>query len=175
MFTEIEKLTIRVITYEDLPDLEWDGEFTHYRRLYANAFQQQKKGETIMWIAELPEVGIIGQAFVQLVGSRPELADGFMRAYIYSVRVRPLYRNLGIGSQLMKIAEEDLIQRGFLYVTLNVGKDNLKAKQLYERLGYEVVADEPGNWSYQDHRGKRQSVHEPAWRMQKQLPGTNNP
>jgi ribosomal protein S18 acetylase RimI-like enzyme len=69
----------------------------------------------------------------------------------------------------MEIAEQDLIQRGFSYVTLNVGKDNPKAKRLYMRLGYEVVADEPGNWSYLDHRGKRQSVHEPAWRMQKQL------
>lgn len=158
-----------MITYDDLPDLEWDGEFTHFRRLYANAFRQQTKGETIMWAADLPDIGIVGQAFVQLLGSRPELADGLIRAYIYSVRVRPPYRNQGIGSQLMRVAEENLIQRGFSFVTLNVGKNNLGARRLYERLGYEVIANEPGNWSYIDHRGKRRSVHEPAWRMQKRL------
>jgi ribosomal protein S18 acetylase RimI-like enzyme len=169
MLIDINKLIIRTTTHEDLTDLEWDGEFTHFRRLYAKAFRQQQKGETIMWIAELPEIGIIGQAFVQLIGSRAELADGIMKAYIYSVRVRSPYRNQGIGSRLMNIAENDLIQRGFIFVTLNVGRDNPKARQLYERLGYQVVANEPGNWSYLDHRGKRQTVHEPAWRMQKKL------
>jgi ribosomal protein S18 acetylase RimI-like enzyme len=162
-------LQIRTLNYEDLPALEWDGEFAHFRRLYAKAYQQQTKGESILWVGEIPKVGIIAQAFVQLIGSRPELADGFLKAYIYSVRVRTPYRNLGIGSRLMKTAEEDLIERGFSFATLNVGKHNLDARRLYENLGYEVVADEPGIWSYLDHRGRRRSVNEPAWRMQKQL------
>lgn len=169
MLIDIDTLRIRTLTAEDLPDLEWGGEYTHFRRLYASAYRQQTKGAAILWVAELAQTGIIGQAFVQLLGSRPELADGVMRAYIYSVRVRAPYRNLGIGSQVMQIAEEDIFQRGFSFATLNVGKHNLAARRLYENRGYEVVADEPGNWSYRDHRGRRRSVHEPAWRMQKQL------
>jgi len=169
MSFDLRTLHIRKLTYSDLPDLEWDGEYTHFRRLYAKAFLQQTKGEAILWIGETLQTGIIGQAFVQLNGSRPELADGFLRAYIYSVRVRTPYRNLGIGSRLMKVAEEDLIERGYSFATLNVGKYNLAAKRLYENLGYMVVADEPGIWSYLDHRGRRRSVNEPAWRMQKQL------
>jgi ribosomal protein S18 acetylase RimI-like enzyme len=169
MLVDLDTLTIRTIAYEDLPELEWDGEYTHFRRLYAHAYQQQSKGDAILWAAELPEVGIIGQAFVQLVGSRPELADGFLRAYIYSVRVRMPYRNLGIGSRVMRKTEENLIEMGFSYATLNVSKDNPNARRLYERLGYAVTADEPGDWSYLDHRGNRRFVHEPAWRMQKKL------
>jgi len=169
MLVDLEVLKIRTIDYEDLTDLEWDGEYTHFRRLYAHAYQQQSKGAAILWAAELPEAGIIGQAFVQLIGSRPELADGIIRAYIYSVRVRTPYRNLGIGSQIMRKAEENLIEQGFLFATLNVSKDNFKARKLYEKLGYAIIADEPGNWSYLDHRGQRRFVHEPAWRMQKKL------
>lgn len=169
MLFDLEVLKIRTINYQDLAALEWDGEYTHFRRLYVHAYQQQNKGAAILWAAELPDAGIIGQAFVQLIGSRPELADGLIRAYIYSVRVRTPYRNLGIGSQIMRKAEENLIEHGYSYATLNVSKDNAKARTFYERLGYTVIADEPGEWSYIDHRGSRRYVHEPAWRMQKKL------
>ena len=166
---DIETLTIRKITNEDLPDLEWGGEFTHFRRVYTNAFQNQQKGNAILWAAELNGTGIIGQAFVQLIGSRPELADGRIRAYIFSVRVQSLYQNLGVGTKIMKHAEQDIFMRGFSYATLNVGKHNINARRFYERLEYQVIGDEAGIWSYLDHRGKRRYVHEPAWRMQKQL------
>ena len=169
MLPEIATLTIRKITYKDLPDLEWNGEYTHFRRVYANAFQNQQKGNAILWVADLNGIGIIGQAFVQLVGSRPELADGRIRAYIYSVRVQSLYQNQGIGSKIMQHTEQDILQRGFSYATLNVGRQNTHARRFYERLGYQMIGDEPGEWSYLDHRGKRRYVHEPAWRMQKKL------
>lgn len=162
-------LNIRKLTAADLPALEWDGAYTHFRRVYAEAYQFQQKGKSVLWVAELPSVGVIGQAFVQLLGARPELADGFSRAYIYSVRVRPPYRNLGIGSRLMQTAEANLVAFGFAYATLNVSKENPMARQLYERLGYRVIADEPGDWSYLDHRGRRRTVHEPSWRMEKTL------
>jgi ribosomal protein S18 acetylase RimI-like enzyme len=69
----------------------------------------------------------------------------------------------------MKTAEEDLRTRGFTQVTLNVGRENLQALHLYERLGYKIVAPEPGIWSYQDHEGKDHQVNEPSWRMEKEL------
>jgi len=169
MLCDLEILTIRTITYKDLPDLEWGGEFTHFRRIYANAFQNQQKGNAVLWAADLHGIGIIGQAFVQLIGSRPELADGSLRAYIYSVRVQSLYRNSGVGTKIMKHAEKDIFERGFSYTTLNVGKHNTSARRFYEHLGYQVIGNEPGRWSYLDHHGKRQHVHEPAWRMQKRL------
>jgi ribosomal protein S18 acetylase RimI-like enzyme len=54
-------------------------------------------------------------------------------------------------------------------VTLNVAKDNPRARALYERLGYRVVDQDPGIWSYIDHNGRRQTMIEPAWRMEKTL------
>lgn len=165
----LNRTVIRPIAQADLPALEWEGEFRHFRNVYANAFQRVLRGHSLIWVAELPEVGIIGQVFVQLVCDRPELADGYRRAYVYAFRVRPQYRSGGLGSRMLAIIEDDLRKRGFQYVTLNVAKDNTRAQDLYHRLGYVTVAHEPGIWSYFDDQGIRQSVEEPAWRMLKKL------
>jgi ribosomal protein S18 acetylase RimI-like enzyme len=122
-----------------------------------------------MWIAELPEVGVIGQLFVQLNSPQSGLADGEERAYIYGFRVRPSYRGAGVGSLLLQTAEDDLARRGFRWTALNVGRDNPDARRLYERFGYRVISAEPGIWSYQDEHGRLRQVHEPAWRMEKKI------
>jgi ribosomal protein S18 acetylase RimI-like enzyme len=122
-----------------------------------------------MWAADLPGIGLIGQLFVQLTSSRTELADGITRAYIYGFRIKPDYRQQGLGRRMLSVAEIDLKERNFKSVTLNVGQDNPHARRLYERLGYQVVSSDPGVWHYIDHQGNRRDVHEPAWRMEKQL------
>jgi len=164
-----DNVVIRLADEEDLPALEWEGEFTHFRRVYADAYQRMMRGYSLIWVAELPQTGLIGQVFIQLVCDRPELADGANRAYLYSFRVRPAYRSMGIGSHVMDVVEEDLRHRGFHYVTLNVARDNPRAQQLYVRRGYRVVAPEPGVWSYPDSKGVWHQVNEPAWRMEKGL------
>ena len=165
----IERLIIRHTTQDDLPGLEWDGQYTHFRRLFEKAFRRAEEGEAVLWVAELPLTGLIGQLFVQLESHRTEFANGRSRAYIYSFRVRPPYRGAGIGSLLMQTAETDLGKRGYQRITLNVGRDNPDAHRLYKRFGYIVVADEPGRWSYLDQNGHRRHVHEPSWRMEKEL------
>jgi len=128
-----------------------------------------EQGNAIIWIAEEDGNGLIGQLFVSLLGNRPELADGVTRAYIYGFRVRPQFRNNGIGTMIMHAVEDDIRERGFRQITLNVGQDNHAARRFYERLGYKVVEPDPGRWSYIDDKGKRRDVLEPAWRMLKDL------
>jgi ribosomal protein S18 acetylase RimI-like enzyme len=166
---KLQQVFIRTAARSDLPAMEWDGELKHFRRLFADAYERVEKGDAGIWIAELPDAGLIGQLFLSLRSGRPELSDGVNRGYIYGVRVRPEYRNCGIGTQLMLAVETDLIQRGFSYATLNVGRDNPNAQRLYERLGYCVVASESGRWSYEDENSIRHDVFEPAWRMEKLL------
>lgn len=167
--TQPASLQIRPVVRKDLPDLEWDGEYTHFRRMFQDAFHQAERGEAILWVVDLGGVGLIGQLFVQLDSHRTELADGHNRAYIHAFRVRSPYRGQGLGTRLLKYAEADLVQRGFRQACLNVGRDNPDAFRLYQRQGYRVVAAEPGIWSYIDHLGMRHEVHEPAWRMEKDL------
>ncbi len=160
---------IRQAKKDDLPDLEWNGEYKHFRRLYSDTFTLVQKGQAIIWIAEMNQHGLIGQCFVSLKGNRLELADGISRAYIYGFRIRPEFRNRGIGTRMMHTIEEDLKGRGFRLATLNVGQENPDARRFYDRLGYIVTGSEPGDWSYIDDGGKRRDMHEPAWRMIKDL------
>ena len=164
-----EYIVIRNAYRHDLPALEWNGEFQKFRVIYQDVYQSSLRGEAVMWIAEHKFLGIIGQLFVQLVSTRKELADGLERAYLYGFRIQPAYRGRGIGSQMLKVAESDLWERGFRFISLNVSRENEEARQLYERNGYIVVAAEPGKWSYIDDLVKRQEVYEPAWRMEKEI------
>jgi ribosomal protein S18 acetylase RimI-like enzyme len=160
---------IRQAEKGDLADLEWNGEYKHFRRLYVDTYMMVEQGAAVIWIAESNGSGLIGQCFVSLKRNRPELADGIVRAYIYGFRVKPEYRSRGIGTRIMYAIEDDLRNRGFQQVTLNVGQDNHNARCFYERLGYIVVSADPGYWSYIDDQGRRIDMHEPAWRMVKDL------
>lgn len=161
---------IRHLIKADLPLLEWDGQFTHFRRSFKNAYYNARKGLAVLWVAAIPPDRIVGQVFVSLISrARSELADGRRRAYLYSVRVRSEFRGQGLGSRLMDIAEADLVDRGYRISTLNVARDNPKAIRFYRSRGYQIMAPEPGQWSYIDHLGRRQHVNEPAWRMEKHL------
>lgn len=165
----VQDVQIREAKFEDLPALEWEGEYKHFRRLYADAYSRTRRNLSVIWLAILPQKGLIGQVFIQLSSERPEMADGTDRAYLYGFRIRPAYRSQGLGTRMMNHVEEDLRYRGFTRLTLNVAVNNPRARDLYARLGYEVVAPEPGIWSYIDHLGRRQWVEEPAWRMEKHL------
>ena len=167
--TWLDQVIIRHMLEDDLPAMEWDGEYRHFRRVYRDAYQRMRQGQSILWVAELAPRKLIGQVFIQLFCDRPELADGISRAYLYSFRVRQTYRGCGLGTQIMNVVEDDLRRRGFEYVTLNVARDNPRAQQLYVHRGYYVVAPEPGVWSYPDDQGRWHRVEEPAWRMEKIL------
>ncbi len=165
----LSSIHIRALKKEDLPYLEWDGAYTHYRKLFQIAFNRMKARKGLAWLVELPDHGLIGQVFIQLVCNRLELADGIDRAYLYSFRIKPAFRGKGIGKVLLNFCEQDLINRKMRYITLNVAKDNKDAIKLYLKQGYEIVAPEPGIWQYQDHHGVWHQVIEPAWRMEKRL------
>jgi ribosomal protein S18 acetylase RimI-like enzyme len=165
----LDQVIIRRLRQADLPDLEWDGEYTRFRKLYQSAFERSQMGQSVLWVAEHQGHGVIGQLFLQLESDMTELADGVARAYLYAFRIRPDYRCEGLGSFMMNLAESDLIRRSFKIVTLNVTQDNKDAIRLYERRGYRITGPDAGQWSYPDHEGVWQQVNEPSWRMEKLL------
>lgn len=150
-------------------ELEWGGEYTHYRRIFADAYQAAERGTAVLWMAETNQQGLIGQVFISLISFRQDLADGNHRAYLYGFRIIPAYRNLGVGRRMLQVVETDLVKRGYRILTLNVGRDNIDALRFYKRVGFHIVHKDPGRWSYIDHRGRRRFVNEPAWRMEKRL------
>lgn len=168
---KLSNFVIRPVTREDLPKLEWDGEYWKFRDMFANLYRNTLSGRTLMWVVAHQGSGeeLVGQAFVMLKSGERDAADGKSRAYVFSFRVKNAWRNQGIGSYLMCFVEKDLRRRGYEYVTLNVAKENQAAVRLYQRLGYQVTGSRPGIWSFRDPDGNLHHVKEPSWRMMKRL------
>ena len=163
----LHQVVIRHAGKKDLSALEWEGEYARFRRIYAEVYKRMKRGLAVIWVAQLSSE-IIGQVMVQLnTFGKKELANGNTRAYVHSFRVRPTYRGAGLGTLLMDTVEVDLARRGFKEITLNVSRQNETALKLYKQLGYQVIGEDPGVWSFHDENNVLQHVEEPGWRMLK--------
>ncbi|MFY9530503.1 MAG: GNAT family N-acetyltransferase [Candidatus Acidiferrales bacterium] len=66
--------------------------------------------------------------------------NGPFRGYIQSVYVEPEFRCRGLGSRLMQFAEERIFREA-PNIFVCVSSFNPRARQLYERLGYELVGE----------------------------------
>jgi ribosomal protein S18 acetylase RimI-like enzyme len=148
----------------DLLAMEWEGEYRRYRRLYRMAMDEAKTGRRIVLVAEVAG-RIIGQIIIQL-----NRVDSAGTGYFYAFRVRPEWRGRGIGTRLIREAEAVLVRMGFRRALIAVARDNPRARQLYERLGYSFFAEDAGEWSFVDDRGQLQRVVEPSWLLDKALP-----
>ncbi|MFQ5942138.1 MAG: GNAT family N-acetyltransferase [Anaerolineales bacterium] len=168
-FTEGDQIAnIRLATTEDLRALEWDGEYAHYRRLFKRAIDEARHGRRILLLAEIDDQ-LVGQIFIQLTIRAAFSTRGASSGYFYAFRVKPAFRNQGVGSSLLQKAEDNLAIRGFHRAVISVAKRNFAARRLYERAGYSVFAEDPGEWSYVDHKGKLRQVREPAFVLEKRL------
>lgn len=159
---------VREVRESDLRELEWEGRYQHFRRIYRRSMKEANRGRRVLLVAEV-EGTIVGQIFIQLASGRKELADGSSSGYLYAFRVRPSHRNQGIGSLLLDEAERELRQRDFERAVIAVAKTNEVARRMYEKRGYRRFAEDPGRWSYVDHEGALRHVHEPAYVMKKTL------
>jgi ribosomal protein S18 acetylase RimI-like enzyme len=95
-----------------LPALEWEGRYQHFRRLYRHAMAEARRGRRVLLVADV-DGQIVGQVFIQLTSGRADLADGSHSGYLYAFRVRPQFRNQGIGTQLLLEAEAVLRRQHF--------------------------------------------------------------
>ena len=72
---------------------------------------------------------------------------------IWTLSVREELRSLGIGTFLIRAAEERIRDRGLRYAALGVEENNPRARALYERLGYAPYGSEPASWEYEAEDG----------------------
>lgn len=77
-----QQIVIRRVIQRDLPALEWEGEFSHFRHLFSEAYRLQELGDVLMWVVDLPDFGIIGQLFIQLYGPNQIQTSKTKYAYI---------------------------------------------------------------------------------------------
>ncbi len=157
-------VVIRIATQEDVPRLEWYGQYIHFRNLFRRAYRDQQLGTRLMLVADCNGFPI-GHVFILFMDDE----QGNKQAYLYSLRVMEIFHSQGIGTSLMIEAESQILARGYHHITIAAAKNNDTARRLYERLGYEVFMDDQGEWSYTDHLGKVQQVREPCWLLQKTI------
>lgn len=163
-------VTLRRARHEDLSKLEWFGLYRHYRQLYRRTFDDQRRGTRLMLVADLNNFPI-GQLFIYFADeNKPDRPR--RRGYLYALRVLEPFQGQGIGTRLLHEAEAILQARGYEWGVISAAKDNRRARQLYERLGYTVYAEDPGRWQYIDHEGRARVVDEPSWMLHKPLVDT---
>jgi ribosomal protein S18 acetylase RimI-like enzyme len=158
-------VTIRTARKEDIPRLEWYGQYAHFRNLFQRAYRDQQLGIRLMLVADCNGFPI-GYVFILFMDDE----GGNRQAYLYSLRVMEMFHSRGIGTRLMNEAEEQVAARGYNELTIAAAKTNDVARRLYERLGYKVFTDDGGEWSYTDHLGKVRHVKEPCWLLHKTIP-----
>ena len=161
-------VSIRQLREDDLPKLEWHGQFKHYRNLFRRSYEGQAKGFRFMLVAVVNEFPI-GRLFIQYGQSRSRLSNGRNKGYLYSFNVMEVFRGKGIGTALIQRAEQVLYADNFKWATISVSKDNDGALRLYQRHGYQIFGDDESKWQYHDHRGRLQQVREFCWLLKKRL------
>jgi ribosomal protein S18 acetylase RimI-like enzyme len=154
----------------DLPALEWEGEYARYRAIYRAAWDDVRRGERAILVAEVEDL-IVGQVFIHFTCPWPVPGTDRPAGYLYAFRVRRTHRGRGIGRSLLLKAEWTLTAAGSTHAVIAVAQDNPDARRLYERLGYTWLADDLGIWAYRDDRGLSHSVSEPAHLLVKELTG----
>lgn len=155
---------VREAREADLSHLEWHGG-ADLRSFYHQSWRAHQSGELTLLIADLGGFPI-GQIAILWRGkpSHPHFPD------LQSLRVHPAFRGLGIGSELIAAAEKLVAARGFERAGLSVGLENIHARRLYEKLGYQshdVIYDE--RWSYIDQNETEIFVTERVVDLTKEL------
>ena len=105
------------------------------RETIRESIAQHVFGERL-FVARTNRDGIIGFVMFDLVDGRFE--EDAVRGNVSNLYVTPGYRNRGIGSELLDIAESELRDRGAIVVSLEVLAENADARWFYEQSGYET-------------------------------------
>ena len=142
-----------VLIEELLPSPERD---IHARRLST----QQSGSATyyVAWLGARP----VGHALVRWGGSGNPLlnstqAGPIVHPYIEGLAVHPAYQSRGIGTKIISAVEHESIRRGHSEIGLAVSVENVRARELYSRLGFQDLGlgEFPNIWSYRDDTGQR--------------------
>lgn len=72
------------------------------------------------------------------------VTHGGATGHIITIDVTPAARRSGVGSRMLRAAEERLLVAGSLAVGLEAAVDNLSALKFYKRHGYSVIRTWPG-------------------------------
>lgn len=122
------------LAYQELfPEQE---DFSHLTRTVKQYFSK----ETPLWWVDADEVAATGSSPVACIwlGNAIDQVKGDRHAHVFLLYVMPEHRRQGIGSALMRHAQDWARARGDRQIGLQVFQSNQPAVRLYQRLGYQT-------------------------------------
>lgn len=132
-----QDVAIRVIVPSDLDGFrDWYG--TERDDSFRRSFDRHRAGEVVYLVAELDgkPIGHLGVDLVRAPGV----------AWLWQFAVTTSLQSHGIGSAMVRQAEEIARERGFTVAQIAAETDNPRARALYERLGYTLHGEQDGEW-----------------------------
>lgn len=153
-------MIVREFRESDLEKIGWTGAPRHIAYV-GEALKRMEKGEVVLLSIEVDDkvVSMGGIDFAKTPGA----------GTLWMLNVHPDYQSRGIGTVLVQSLEERARERGIKVAELGVEHNNPRARNLYERLGYEFIGDGVETWDDEAPDGTI-SVHTAhIWRMRKQI------
>lgn len=129
---------VRDLLPRDLPACAWSGSATHLRHV-ERALARTAAGEVDYLAACTP-----ADVPVAIGGVDYRASPG--AGTVWQLTVLPALRSCGLGTLLIRAAEQRIGKRGLRRAELSVEEDNPRARALYERLGYVAYGREPDAW-----------------------------
>lgn len=155
-------LTIRDLTPEDLPSCAWAGGALHLRNV-AGKLERARRGE-VDYLAVCPPSGLP----VAMGGI--DYTENPGAGTIMQLAVHGALQSCGIGTLLIRAAEQRILARGLHRAELGVEESNPRARALYDRLGYIAYSRAPDSWDEQGPDGSIVRYETVCTLMRKELP-----
>ena len=121
------------------PDVAYSEPELAYYMTRPTAFTIVAESESATDGKKNPSANIIGF----LVGQSARMRGGERSGHVITIDVLPEGRRTGLGSELMRIAEERFVTAGCRRVSLEVAVNNRTAIGFYHRLGYSIARTIP--------------------------------
>jgi ribosomal protein S18 acetylase RimI-like enzyme len=138
-------LAVDDLTEADLPNIGWSGGPLHPKAVKQELLRA-KAGEVEYLAVRAP-----GGYPVCIGGIDYQDEPG--AGTLFQLSTHGELQSLGVGSMLIKAAEDRIRKRGLRTAELGVEDENHRARALYERLGYVACGHEHDSWDQVDENG----------------------
>ncbi len=132
----IDWLRIDHLDLADIPHISWSGNRNHLKTV-AKQLRSTKAADTL--VVRTPFGTVLSKAYVDHTTSDDASTIGQLATH-------PDLQSCGIGTKLIVAAESTMVSLGKSISVLGVETENVRAMELYIRLGYEPQHLEMHHW-----------------------------
>ena len=143
-------LNVRDLLHEDLAACAWTGSPAQLR--YISAALGRRTAGVVDYLA------VCGPSDLPLGVGGVDYSRSRDAGWLWQFAVHPAFRSCGIGTLLVRSAEDRIRGRGLEAAELGVEAANAGARRLYARLGYDVVREQDEEWEVSGVRRRSHCV-----------------